>query len=80
MIRWKTLDTLATDEIAALLKKRGIKGIQKNSRLCPLAHATGDAVGSDVRIHDGKSYPLTKAEMLFVCRFDRGLFPELEEK
>ena len=79
LISWKVLDRYKTSRgIAALLRKRKIKGLKGSFSLCPLALATGWKVTEKYRIPYG--IPLTYAEKNFVAEYDSGKYPDLELK
>lgn len=78
MITWEELDRLRyPEDIADLLRARGIKGVVHDMDNCPLAVATGCAVGHLFRWHGLNKVLLTPAEMQFVRSFDYGDFPDL---
>lgn len=77
-VRQRTLDACKTaDEIADLLRAKGIKGEKRELGACPLANATGWLVSETKRFKrmgfkNSKRIPLTKAEQDFVKVFDDG--------
>lgn len=78
MITWEELDRLRyPEDIADLLRARGIKGVVHDMENCPLALATGCPVGHLFRYNGRCREMLTPAEFRFVRSFDYGDFPDL---
>lgn len=78
IITWVELDRLTSPEdIADLLRARGIKGVVRDMENCPLALATGCPVYYLFRYNGRCTEMLTAAEFRFVRSFDYGYFPDL---
>ena len=83
LISWKVVDRYkSADGIYRLLLKNGIKGRPLDNHACPLAVATGYRVGAIFRWRKNFNNRdnLTPSQAVFVSRFDRGDYPELERK
>lgn len=77
------------DEVAANLNKFGVKGIRKKSCYCPIANYVSGLIGKEIAVNCYVILSLTDWESVtinndvvsvFVRNFDRGKYPELEEK
>lgn len=82
ILTWDEIDKCqSADEIADLLRSKGVKGIQDSNSHCPLANATGSRVYGDYRYDGGWTMrDCTQTEAEFVQRFDNGGYPDLIEE
>lgn len=82
------LGAKSSDEIVALFRGLGVRGVPRQSRSCPVArylsNATGEIclVGTDtaesIRL-DAKRNDLPDSVQVFVSAFDEGRYPDLVE-
>lgn len=79
LLSWDVLDACTSaDEIAALLKRHGIKGWPGDISGCALAQATGWIVCGPAAPLTRQFNQLTDAERRFIQSFDDGNYSELE--
>ena len=84
-LTWEQLDAChSADAIADLLRAAGITGRRGDYNTCPLACATRWCVYANVRTlspsPSSRGISLTRAEIVFVKRFDRGKYLDLIEE
>lgn len=82
-LTWEQLDACqSVSELVELLEAHNIKGHPQRTYSCPLAMATGWAVGNTKRWEVDKlgTIELTTVEQEFIYDFDDGKYTELVEK
>lgn len=82
-LTWEQLDACqSVADLVALLEEHKVKGKPGKTYSCPLANATGWAVGNTKRweIDSPSQIELTAVEQEFIYDFDDGKYTELAEK